>query len=550
MPELQEKPADSQPSAGAPKQAFFRLDSGPQRTLWVLLFLTAGLVLRVWHASGTFLNSDEIMHFAAANQTSWAATYRMSLAISHPPLLIFVLHLWRALGTSELMLRMSSIIAGLAFCWFALQWARLLFAEEVAWGLYVFVLFLPTSIELSTEVRQYALFLAFMMAAAYLLERALAENSAGAMLLSGVSLWFAIGSHYSGFLFAPALGVYAIWRILRQGHRLRVTLAWVAGQVGALALCIFLYFTQIRELSHYFGGQDPTKGWMENAYLGHSYFVSGKVNPVIFIIGRTVGVFQYTFRQLVVGDIAFLFFLAGIFLLFRGKNSSRVNSRQLGALLLLPFAANCAAAMVRAYPYGGTRHSSFLLPFALAGICIALAGALRHKLLPTIATAIAICLLCRLTLANKPPFFSSTDERASNMHAAIDYIDRLPEDEIIFGDFQTNLMLGHYLCNQQPYAPDQRVPGFVSFQCGGHRVIASTTKYVFDANSFYDQIEKAAFRFGLRPGSTVQVAQMGWNTHLVSEIGNSGVVPHSFGSELHLFEFTVPQSGPAILPKL
>jgi 4-amino-4-deoxy-L-arabinose transferase-like glycosyltransferase len=551
MPELQEKFVDSRPLPAASKQV--GIGSESPRPFWVLLFLAAGCALRVWHASGTFLNSDEVMHFAAANQTSWAATYRMSLALSHPPLLIFLLHIWRTLGTSELVLRLPSIAAGMAFCWFTFYWAQKLFSRGIAWIIYSFVLFLPASIELSTEIRQYALLLAFAMCAAYLLERALAEDCPAAMFLSGASLWLAICSHFSAFLFAAALAIYSLWRMLIQHSRARVVAAWITTQLVAISLCAFFYFTQIRHLGKYFGGHSALQGWMSDEYLAHSYYTPGTVNPPIFALGRTIGVFQYAFRQLLVGDLGFVLFVVGVILIFRNPpGSSRVSSRQLGALLLLPFVINCAAAMVRAYPYGGTRHSSFLLPFALAGVSVALNGLLKQKILWGIAVATLIALTCRLTIANKPPYFSSPDERSSNMRAAIGYIRQLPPTEIIFGDFQTNLMLGHYLCGQQPYAPDQRVAGFVSFQCGGHRVVASTTKYVFDANTFRDQLQKAAFRFGLPSGSAVQIAQMGWNTHLLSEIKDSRMVrtPHSFGSELHLFEFTVPQAGPAALPKL
>ena len=171
--------------------------------------------------------------------------------------------------------------------------------------------FFPRSIELSTEIRQYALFLAFAMGSAYSLERAFANNSAGAMLLSGLSLWLAIGSHFSAFLFAPALGIYAIWRMWRSRPSLAVVSTWIAGQLVAVGLCAFLYFTQIRQLSQYFGGQDATQGWMGNAYLSHSYYIPGKVNPLVFIVGRTIGVFQYVFRQLAVGDLAFILFIVG-----------------------------------------------------------------------------------------------------------------------------------------------------------------------------------------------------------------------------------------------
>ena len=524
-----------------------RLDSSfDHRSLWAGSLLVLGFLIRIWHASGSFLNSDEVMHFAAANQPTWLQTYKVSLAISHPPLLIFVEHVWRVLGTSELMLRMPSILAGMAFCWFTFRWAAMLFEKPVAWTMFVFALFLPSSIELSTEIRQYALFLAFAMGFAYFLERALATDSARTILLSVVCLWLSIVSHFSAFLFAPALGVYAIWRFWSLRPRLRLLATWTAGQLIAVGLCAFLYFTQIRQLSRYFGGQDATQGWMGTAYLSHSYYVPGRVNPLAFIAGRTIGVFQYIFRQLAVGDLAFIFFIGGMVLIFRSRPfSSRISSRQLGALLLLPFVINCAAALFRIYPYGGTRHSSMLIPFGLAAVSVTLVQLLKHRIFGGIAAALAISIICHLCPAKELPYVAPDAQRLAHMRAAMAFIHQIPQAEPIFADVQTNLLLGHYLCDQRPVVPDRSIPGFVSYECGGHRVIASTTRYIFTARSFYNQWQEMVAQYHLQPGSKIWVAQMGWYTYVEFELENFPqfhIAPHDFGTQIQLFELTVGQN--------
>ena len=347
--------------------------------LWMYSILGLGLIVRIWHASGTYLNPDEALHFFVANKTTWWETYRSSLNVSHPPLLIFLLRVWRGLGTSELMLRLPSILAGTAFCWFAYRWLSLLFEQSVVWIAFAFIVFLPSSIDLSTEVRQYALLLAFAMGSAYFLERAVRENSAISMLASGVFLWFALFSHFSAFLFAAVLGVYAILRMLEQRTPLKIVAVWELGQVVGVGICYWLYVTQISRLGQAYGGTNATKGWMGGDYLGNSYLIPGKINPFLFVFARTGGVFQYVFRQSVVGDLAFVLFVVGVVMILRGhvrKNTQVSNIAKPGAprppytgiLLLLPFVFNCAAALMRAYPYGGTRHSSFLMPFALAGV--------------------------------------------------------------------------------------------------------------------------------------------------------------------------------------
>jgi len=539
-----------------PEEIRVRIDSSfaAHPKAWGLILLAAGFLVRVWHAAGTFLNSDEVMHFAAANQTSWLETYKVSLAISHPPLLILVEHIWRHLGSSELLLRMPSILAGTAFCWLTFRWAAMLFSSSVAWTVYAFLLFLPSSIELSTEIRQYALFLAFAMGSAYFLERALSRNSARSMFVSGISLWLAIASHFSAFLFAPVMGIYALWRMLGARPATRVLAAWISGQTMALGLCVFLYVTQIRRLSRYFGGQDATRAWMGNAYLSHSYFIPGKANPLVFLAGRTIGVFQYTFRQLAVGDLAFLLFLAGVVLLWRGRpRSPLTSSHQLGCLLLLPFAMNGAAALVRAYPYGGTRHSSFLIPFALAGVAIGLDRIVKGRISAGIAVALLVSLVCHFTAAKELPYVAPEAQRAANMRAAMDFIHRLPAEEPIFADVQTNLLVGHYLCGALPFASDRSIPGFVTYECAGHRVIASTTQYIFTARSFYDQWQEMVARFRLPPGSRVWVAQMGWYTYVASELANFpqfNLKAHDFGPQIQIFDLRVGETmpDPALLP--
>src|SRR5215470_8210584 len=236
------------------------IDNFPNR--WMYCLLALGFFVRLWHATGIYLNPDEALHFFVANKVTWWQTYQASLNTSHPPLLIFLLRVWRGLGTSEVMLRLPSIIAGMIFCWFAYRWLRMLFDEAAAWIAFTFIVFLPSTIDLSTEVRQYALLLAFAMGSAYFLERALQRNSIFSMLASGVLLWFALLSHFSAFLFAAALGTYAILRMIQLRADWKLVAVWELGQVVGLGICYWLYVTQISRLGQAYGGANATKDRM------------------------------------------------------------------------------------------------------------------------------------------------------------------------------------------------------------------------------------------------------------------------------------------------
>jgi hypothetical protein len=278
--------------------------------------IVAGFLARLWAASGTFLNPDEALHFRLANQLSLALAYRQGLTASHPPLLIVLLYFWRALGTSELWLRLPSVLAGTVFCWFFFKWLSRVAGPVTGFVGLLLVAFLPPIVILSAEVRQYALLLAGLGGALYFLERALDENSAGLMAASSLCLYFGMLSHYSALLFAAALGTYALLRIFTKRPLFGVTAAWGAGQIGALILFAFLYKTH---LSHLGAGESRMvlQGWMSEFYLRHSCFERGHDNPLLFLLGHSFAVFQFVFGQRAVGVAAGMMFLAGVAVLLR-----------------------------------------------------------------------------------------------------------------------------------------------------------------------------------------------------------------------------------------
>jgi len=339
------------------------------------MFITLlGFLFRLLAACGTFLNPDEALHFRLANQPSLALAYKASLTASHPPLLTVLLYFWRALGTSELWLRLPSVVAGAAFCWIFYQWLSKAAGKTAGFIGLLFVAFLPPIVLLGVEIRHYALLLAFLAGALYLLDEAFVTNSPGRMVAFSFCLYLALMSHYSAFLFAAALGIYALFRILAERPPASLVATWGAAQLGAAALAIALYETHVSKLGL---GESRTvlQGWMSEFFLRRSYFDRAHDNVVTFLVGHTFGVFQYFFGQLAVGDVMGLLFVLGVALLLRGKNvlQDQFSSRRLGLFLILPFAIAGIASLVHVYPYGGTRHVAFLMIPGVAGVSVAIA---------------------------------------------------------------------------------------------------------------------------------------------------------------------------------
>src|SRR6266849_5344562 len=296
------------------------------------MFITLlGFLFRLLAACGTFLNPDEALHFRLANQPSLALAYKASLTASHPPLLTVLLYFWRALGTSELWLRLPSVVAGTAFCWLFYRWLSKAAGKTAGFIGLLFVAFLPPIVLLGVEIRQYALLLAFLAGALYLLDEAFVTNSPGRMVAFSFCLYLALMSHYSAFLFAAALGIYALFRILAERPPASLVATWGAGQLGAAALAIALYKTHVSKLGL---GESRTvlQGWMSEFFLRRSYFDRAHDNAVTFLVGHTFGGFQYFFGQLAVVDFMGLLFVLGVVLLLRGKNllQDERSSRRLG----------------------------------------------------------------------------------------------------------------------------------------------------------------------------------------------------------------------------
>ena len=511
-----------------------------------------GLLARLWTASGTFLNPDEALHFRLANQPTLALAYTQSLTAAHPPLLIVLLYFWRAVGTWELWLRLPSVLAGAVFCWMFYKWLSRTAGRLAGFIGLLFVAFLPPVILIAAEVRQYSLMLAFLAAALYFLDEAFADHSTSRMAVFSLCLYFAMLFHYSAFLFAAALGIYALIRIFTRRPPARLIAVWAAGQCLALALALFLYKTH---LSHLGAGNSRTalQGWMSDFYLRRSYFEPAHDNPLLFLVGHSFGVFQFFFGQLAVGDVIGLVFAVGVILLLRGKgfsndrNRDRTSSRQLGIFLLLPFAIAGAASLAHVYPYGGTRHVAFLIIPGVAGVSVAIAGLANDNWKRALAAATLIIVACLAFGKPRPPRIDRADQSRAHMASALEFVSQnINSSDIIFTDYQSDLILGHYLCRQRPIAIEPAPAGYEQFSCAGHRVVSDDfkTAWQFLADDFPWHWRDLVQTYNLKPGDTVWMFQAGWGVDLAGPLQKRYAELHdlryeSFGKNIEVFKLTV-----------
>jgi hypothetical protein len=527
--------------------------------LFALGVVLAGLAARFWEASGTFLDADEALHFRIANQAMLALVYRASLTESHPPLLYYVLHFFGLFGASELWLRLPSVIAGTVFCWVLFQWVRCAMGKLPAFIGVIFASLLPPIVRLSAEIRHYALLLVFLASALYWLDSAFSGNSAWRMAASAACLYLAMLSHYSAVFFVAALGAYGLARILARPARLPSPLIalWVSTQLGALSLAVFLYKTH---LSHLGRGEARSvlQGWMSEFYLRRSYFEAGRDNPLLFVIGHSFGIFQFIFGQLAVGDIAGLLFLAGLFLLWRRSKEAEpevIKRRLVAFLLVVLFALPCGASLAHLYPYGGTRHTSFLIISAIAGVSIAIAHLASGRRTRAALFAFSLVALCAIFGKQHQPYMTRSNQSRARMQEAMDFLHQnVVPREIIFTDLESSMILGHYLCSQKPISVQASTAQLESFACEGYRVVSAnrTTATNFTPDVFLSLVPKLAAAYRIQQNESFWVFQAGWGANFpdalrrLSEFRDLPV--RAFGDNIKIFKLTPSEVSPVNIP--
>jgi hypothetical protein len=511
--------------------------------------VAVGLLWRLWLARATFLNTDEAWHFWLGNRDSARLAYNASLTINHPPLLVLILHFLRLLGTSNLILRLPSVLAGTAFCWFLYRWLSVLAGPAAAWAGLILGTFLPPMISLSADLRQYPLLLGFLAAAAYFLELALVTNCGRWVVASSLCLYLAILSHYGAFFAAAALGTYAILRFIDRKPSISLLLAWMGGEIGGVALAGFLYKTHVARLSSL-----VTQSILPQLYLSDWYFHKGKDHLLRFLYRGTVGIFRFAIGQTQIGQFAVVLFFVTVVLLLIGKKSHvRAHPRAIAVMLLLPFVLNWVAVAAGVYPYGRMRQCVFLAIFGLAGVSIGVGMLARQRTVVAATIGIAVVMVSQLlgTLQDRDAL-PLPEQRHEHMDEMMQFVrSNIGPNDVIYTDQATSYQLRHYLCDQKPVSIEVSPKGFEGFRCEGfHVVFTGPNDGALTAQGVDARWHNADNRLELSfMGEHVWVVQGGWASGLGDALqrlpGFMQLDVHSFGRYLEIFKLPTRIPRPA-----
>jgi len=492
---------------------------------WLALgIIAAAFAIRLAYSASCYLNPDEGEHFGAARLSSWLETYHASLMLAHPPLFILVLHGILSLGRTELILRLPSLVGGTAALWLAFAWMRRSLGEIPALAGLGFMALSPAAISASIEVRQYGLLLCFVCGSLYATERTFTEHSTIWAIIQGLFLLGALLTHYTAIVVLLSLGLYVLLRLLLDGAPRRILFTIGVSQLILATLLGWLYFGHVRRSIVFGSAMD---------YLRHYYYAEARETPLGFAWRALSGTFYYAVG--VRRPLAFLFmlvFLAGLAALLAG----RTKAPSLMALLVIsPFVVGFAAAVSRVFPFAGSRHQTYLLPFLAAGISAALAW-LRGRAVPLLLLG---AVVAPLWVAHAAPENNMQALPIGAMTAAIEYIDRtVPRGSPLFVDDDTRDVLRYYLARNDTRLDTLRSEAGDEESLGGYRVVVPrmASMMPFRPDEVVEQVTASARSLGVPPGDPLWVVSAAWKEpslasrlpaggdHNVKEFGRISVI--------------------------
>lgn len=364
-------------------------------------------------------------------------------------------------------------------------------------------------------MRGYTLLLMLSASALAAFEKAVEARSPAWMAVFSLLLYLAILTHYGALFVTLSLFVYALARFRSSRLSGRVVGTWAVFQVGASVLYLFLYFTQVASLR---GGElerQAVTGWLDT-----SYFHRGQESLILFVLRQTASVFRYFFGSPVAAAIAFLLAAAGVVHLALKRHPSVL-------LIVLPFLSSAAAGVLGLYPFGGTRHSSYLLPFTAAAIAVAvstfslrrpwslllLCAALVPLLLPTAAAAVF-----RVTARWGTEDWSAPRQSLLPMKVAMDRLRKVvPAGSLIFTDYRTGAVISYYLGRDESNIQRSGLDSFREAEAGSYCIVHSPL-WTPDPKGFGDEVERLIRVYRLPPGQRFWVIRSGLEFDLPREL--------------------------------
>jgi hypothetical protein len=271
-------------------------------------------------------------------------------------------------------------------------------------------------------------------------------------------------------------------------------------QLVLATLLGWLYFAHIRRAIVFSSG-----GSLD--YLRHYYYLEGHETPLGFAWRALFGTFHYAVGPRALAFPFMLVFVAGLAALVVG----RTKAPSLMALLVIsPFAVGFVAAVVRVFPFAGSRHQTYLLPFLATGISAALAWLPRGRAVPLLLLGVVIA---PLWVAHSAPENDPRDMPTVAMTAAIHYVDRMvPRGAPLFVDDMTRDELRYYLARNNTTLDTWDSDAGVEEWLDGYLVVVPKMPSLveFRPTEVIEEVTESARALGVPPSDPLWVVSAAW----------------------------------------
>ncbi len=164
-----------------------------------------------------------------------------------------------------------------------------------------------------------------------------------------------------------------------------------------------------------------------------------------------------------------------------------------------------------------------------------------------------IVAVCNLFGKPHRPYILREDQSRIQMVRALGFIHaQVPQSDLIFVDYQTRLLLGYYLCPEQPVPFSAPVGSLEQFSCNGYHIAAAGPDlYIFTAENFLSKWNELLRDVPLKSGRAIWVVQAGWEVDLAHELQSRvpefrELTPQSFGRNIAIFKLTVGPPPPGM----
>lgn len=363
--------------------------------------LILGLLLRLDGIADTLPNPDEFLHISIARADSLSDMWQRSLYETHPPLGHALRYFTLMLGSDPTHERILSLLFGMVSILLFYRIGKEVGNTSAGLFLACVCAVFPAFTDISTAIRNYALFLMFSSAALLAYLRYTRTHCNQTLAAFSLCMSAACATHFSGFLMAAILGLDALYTLRYSTHRLKHMLALTAAYAPMLLLAIASYYFFFA--AHTFG-----HGWRMEYVQSNKLYSTDIVRTLLgyILFMDSAGLYPRLSALPLFSDISqalFALIIGGLVLLYGWVLRAQYTSTVSKHLFVLFWVVAIPLSLLHIYPLTPTRHALYGVVFMLLPIASYVGNRMQQRSAYVLLAGICIlCIILHINYRNSP----------------------------------------------------------------------------------------------------------------------------------------------------